>query len=231
MVLIYMDESNVTFKGTVNGLTIIMREEESFDEITEQIHQKMKSAAKFFDGAVLSVKYRGRKLSQDEENHIFNILSEKSGATIQSFTEESDIIKPIDIEKEGSYIHKMKMKKVFFKGIHEGNTKFHKGTLRSGQQINFNGNVVVLGDVNPGAEIVSSGNVVVMGALRGIVHAGADGNKDSVIASLNLSPTQLRIADIIARAPDGDDFKNNIIPELAYIKDEQVYIERYLPQR
>lgn len=75
-----MEESNVTFKGTVNGLTIIMKEEESFDEIMEQIEQKVVTAGKFFKGAVLNVKYKGRKLTTDEEERVFLLLSEKSGS-------------------------------------------------------------------------------------------------------------------------------------------------------
>lgn len=226
-----MDESNVAFKGTVNGLTIIMKEEEPFEDIVNQINDKVKSASKFFDGAVLKVKYKGKYLTKEQEEQIYGILSEKSGATITGFIKDLESSKPGELENENTFVQKMQMKKVFFKGIQEGNAKFHRGTVRSGQLLNYNGNIVVLGDVNPGAEIVSTGNVVVMGSLRGIVHAGADGNKESVIAALNLAPTQLRIADIIARAPDGDNIRAGFIPELACIKNNQVYIEKYLPQR
>lgn len=226
-----MDESNVAFKGTVNGLTIIMKEEEPFEEIIEQINEKVQTASKFFDGAVLNVKYKGKELTKDQEEEIFGVLTKKSGAKITSFNKDLNEPKPSELEKDNSFVQKMQMKKVFFKGIQEGDTKFHRGTVRSGQLLNYNGNIVVLGDVNPGAEIISTGNVVVMGSLRGIVHAGADGNKESVIAALNLAPTQLRIADMIARAPDGDSARNGFIPELACIKDDQVFIERYLPQK
>jgi len=71
-------------------------------------------------------------------------------------------------------------------------------TLRSGTRIEFAGNVVVLGDVNPGAEIVAEGNVIVWGRLRGMVHAGSKGNKAAVICALDLSPTQLRIAEEVS---------------------------------
>jgi septum site-determining protein MinC len=97
--------------------------------------------------------------------------------------------------------------------------------------VNFDGNLVVIGDVNPGGEVVAAGNVVVMGSLRGIVHAGADGNKEAIVAAFNLQPTQLRIADVITRSPDDKDSRNPAVPELAFVKDDMVYIERYLPQR
>jgi septum site-determining protein MinC len=73
-------------------------------------------------------------------------------------------------------------------------------TLRSGTRIEFVGHVVILGDVNPGAEIVADGNVLVWGRLRGMVHAGAKGNRNAVICALDLSPTQLRIAEEVSAA-------------------------------
>lgn len=106
------------------------------------------------------------------------------------------------------------------------NTILIKRTIRSGQSIQFDGNVVVLGDVNPGSEIIASGNIVVMGALRGVVHAGATGNEESTVAAFKLQPTQLRIANHITRAPDGD-YLTPEHPEIARIKDGVVVIEVY----
>lgn len=78
--------------------------------------------------------------------------------------------------------------------------------------------------------MIATGNVIVMGSLRGMVHAGADGNKEAVVAALNLQPTQLRIADVITRSPDTKEARQALIPELATVKDDLVYIERFLPQ-
>jgi septum site-determining protein MinC len=77
----------------------------------------------------------------------------------------------------------------------EDSALFLNRTLRSGTRVEFSGNVVVLGDVNPGAEIIAEGNVIIWGRLRGMVHAGCKGNREAVICALDLSPTQLRIAD------------------------------------
>jgi septum site-determining protein MinC len=189
------------------------------------------SAGKFFKGAVLNVKYRGRNLSPEEEAKVFELLINKSGAKINSITEDKEEQKSNETGKSKSPLDKMRMKTIFFKGIEEGDSKFFRGTVRSGQLINYPGNVVVVGDVNPGAEIVAAGNVIVMGSLRGIVHAGADGNKDAYVAALNFAPNQLRIADVITRAPDEDGIKGQGVPELAYVKEDKVFIERYLPLR
>lgn len=118
------------------------------------------------------------------------------------------------------------MEKDAFDAIADENTVLIKRTVRSGQSIQYDGNVVVLGDVNPGSEIIASGNIVVMGALRGVVHAGATGNEQATVSAFRLQPTQLRIANHITRAPDGD-YLAPEQPEIARIKDGVVVIEIY----
>ncbi len=93
-------------------------------------------------------------------------------------------------------------------------TLYHRGTLRGGQTLHNLGNIVVIGDVNPGAELIASGDVVVFGALRGVAHAGAQGDATARVIALELAPTQLRIATMIA-APDGDVVEAG--PQHAYI--------------
>ncbi len=106
------------------------------------------------------------------------------------------------------------------------NTVLVQRTLRSGQSIYFDGNVVIVGDINPGGEVVATGNVVVMGYLRGVVHAGAGGNEKAAVYAFRMRPTQLRIANHITRAPDGSD-SGPIVPEVARIKDGTVVIETF----
>lgn len=96
-------------------------------------------------------------------------------------------------------------------------------TIRSGRSVWHEGHVIVLGDVNPGAQIIAAGNVIVWGRLRGLVHAGADGDTTAVICALDLSPTQLRIADQIAVAPDAG--RAAPIPEQAAIREGQIVAE------
>ena len=109
-------------------------------------------------------------------------------------------------------------------------TILYEKSLRSGQNINFDGNVVVLGDVNPGAEIVAGGHILVMGRLRGVVHAGAAGDEDATITALSFAPTQVRIASHITRPPDGGKYGDRP-PEIARIRDDNVVIEEYQPPR
>lgn len=81
-------------------------------------------------------------------------------------------------------------------------TLYIRRTIRSGQSISSDGNIVIIGDVNPGAEIIAKGDVTVWGILAGIVHAGSDGNSFARIRALKLNPVQIRIGDIFARRPD-----------------------------
>lgn len=225
-----MENSAVSFKATVNGLILILREEDSFDEVYEQVGKKIESSRRFFKGASIGVKYRGRKLSGKEEEMLCRLLETSTNAEIKSFEEDTEFLEKAAADDKAPAIEKIPIRKMYYKGIEEGMTRFHQGTVRSGQLVSFEGNVVIIGDVNPGAQIEATGNVIVMGNLRGIVHAGADGNKEAIITALNLQPTQLRIADIITRPPDEKDIRSTMIPEMAFVKDDMVYIERFLPQ-
>lgn len=119
----------------------------------------------------------------------------------------------------------------YYTGIKEGMTKFIHSTIRSGQVIEYDGNIVIIGDVNPGALIKAKGNIIILGTIRGgVAHAGIDGNKDAIVAAYDLRPTQLRIANIIGRKPDEETLTSGI-PEVAKIKDGEVYIEPYLPNK
>lgn len=112
-------------------------------------------------------------------------------------------------------------------GLPRRDTAFIRRTLRSGQRIKFDGNVLVLGDVNPGAEIIAAGSVVVMGALRGVVHAGASGDELATVVALTLLPTQIRIASCITRPPDGSARADSFFPEQASLRGGEVLIEKY----
>jgi septum site-determining protein MinC len=100
-------------------------------------------------------------------------------------------------------------------------TLYHRGTLRGGQALHNLGNLVVIGDVNPGAELIASGDIVVFGALRGVAHAGAQGDRAARVIALELAPTQLRIATLIATSDTGSKPRG---PEHASIVDERILV-------
>jgi septum site-determining protein MinC len=102
-------------------------------------------------------------------------------------------------------------------------TLYHVGTLRGGQALEHVGNIVVVGDVNPGAELVASGDIAVFGALRGVAHAGAQGDASARVYAIELAPTQLRIATFIA-ADAGDRGQTPIYPETACVQNDRIVI-------
>lgn len=99
-------------------------------------------------------------------------------------------------------------------------------TLRSGVEIRHPGTVIVLGDVNPGSSIIADGDIIVWGRLRGFVHAGARGKRECLIMALQMEPTQLRIADSVARAPENPPVQFS--PEVAYVTEEGIRIAKGL---
>jgi len=103
-------------------------------------------------------------------------------------------------------------------------TLYHRGTLRGGQSLQQAGSLVVVGDVNPGAELVATGDIVVFGSLRGTAHAGAQGDAKARVFALELAPTQLRIATLIA-ADDGA--RRPREPEVAFVEGGRITLAPY----
>ncbi|HAN10665.1 MAG TPA: septum site-determining protein MinC [Clostridiales bacterium] len=206
-------ENIVLFKGTKDGIIVLLDNTVSFDIIKEQLEQKISDAKDFFGGIKSNIFLDGRELNDGEEKELVSIISNKMNVNVEC-------IKKLNKEKR----LKDKDSLIFENGFGEINTKFHKGTLRSGQKVIYDGSVVILGDVNPGSEITATGNIIVLGALKGIVHAGCQGGK-AFVTALKMNPVQLRIGDIIGRAADKKDKKTEAIAELAYIDDNMIYIE------
>ena len=117
----------------------------------------------------------------------------------------------------------------YFQGVYEGRTKFFRRPVRSGQRITYSGNIVIIGDVNHGAEVVALGNVIVFGTIKGRVFAGNNGNQKAIISAFSLEPEILSIAGIMTISPD--DFEKPKYPEIARLKDGEIIVEPYLPNK
>jgi septum site-determining protein MinC len=97
-------------------------------------------------------------------------------------------------------------------------------TVRSGMDIRHPGSVIIMGDINPGGEVVAGGDIIVWGRLRGIAHAGYPANDRCLIMALQMEPTQLRIADRVARAPENP--PPQFEAEIAYVTPQGIRIAR-----
>ncbi len=218
-----MAENAVIFKGTKDGLYIILKEEMDLDTIKSNLDKKIKPSKRFFEGAKI-MNFKGKKLTQEEFDELKEVIETDYGMTVVgSYNDKS-----YDVKAERFEIKKPDMlEQLPFENVHKGEALLVRATLRSGQLIQYKGDVVIVGDVNPGAHIKAGGSVIIMGSMRGIVQAGANGDYGAFIVAYKMQPTQLRIGDIITRSPDGLGSKYNN-PEIAMVKQGMIVVEPYL---
>jgi septum site-determining protein MinC len=218
-----MAENAVIFKGTKEGLYLILKEDMDLDTIKSNLDKKIKPSKRFFEGAKI-VNFKGKKLTQEEYDELKEVIEQEYGMTVVgSYSDNSH-----DMKAEGFEIKKPDILELLpFEDVHKGEALIVRATLRSGQLIQYKGDVVVVGDVNPGAHIKAGGSVIIMGNMRGIVQAGAKGDYSAFIVAYKMQPTQLRIGDIITRSPDGLGSKFNN-PEIATVKQGMIVVEPYL---
>lgn len=187
----------ITLKGLVDGLEIIIEPSASVEEVAGEIEKKFTKEQNFFKDADTNIVFKGKSLTDIEKAFLQHKVWKAIGESAK-----------IDFESVDKTVK----------------TDFHRGIVRSGTKVKSEGNMIVLGDVNPGAELVAKGNIVVLGALRGIAHAGCDGLNDAIISALYMNPSQIRIADVYSRSPENQ--KNSkAVPEIAYLKDGEIIIE------
>lgn len=154
-----------------------------FDSIKRELKRKMMQLKKLYKDDKTPILVVGKVLRNKEIEEIERI--------IKSFL---DVDVDFDMPRE---LGLSSIKKTFAKEIFTSETKFHKGSLRSGQKIEEDGSIVILGDVNSGSEVIAEDNIVVLGTLRGLAHAGAKGNKEAIIAAGRLDTVQMRISNIV----------------------------------
>ncbi|ARK31589.1 septum site-determining protein MinC [Halalkalibacter krulwichiae] len=175
-------KQNVTIKGTKDGLIFILDDHCSYESLLEELNEKLSSKHyQQSEGPDVRVKvdigYRYLQVHQQEE--LETMISEGRNLAVDQF--ESRVLSKEESEKLRQ----------------ESQTVTLMRIIRSGQVLKVSGDVLLIGDVNPGGTLMASGNIYVMGALRGIAHAGCDGNHKAVVSASLLAPSQLRISDQI----------------------------------
>ena len=208
-----MKNDIIAFRGVKEGVYLEVQGSD-MDKIKIQLKSKIMKSPGFFQG-VKFLGIRGKDLNQNEILEISLILKYKFD---------------FDLDLEDDLRRTLAQPDKSLNPSEEGMTKYLHGTLRSGQIIEYDGNIVVIGDVNPGAFLKATGNIIVLGSLKGVAYAGLDGDNAAVVAAYNLMPTQLRINNIIVRAPDGD-VSQYKLPEVAKICNGEIIIEPYLPNK
>lgn len=223
-----MTESNlVQIKGLRDGLLVTLGDA-GWSVLHSSLLSQIDEKTDFFKGAKLALDVGNQELHVSEMTELRDELSDR-GIILWAVISESATTENT-AQMLGLATRLSKARPDTPVQVHvpagEDSAMWVKRTVRSGVRLEHEGNVVVLGDVNPGAEVVAGGSVVVWGRLRGVVHAGAAGNTEAVVCALDLSPTQLRIATEIATTPDR---RSQPVPEMARLKDGHLVAEPWQP--
>lgn len=213
----------VVLKSNKYGINLILSDKIAFEELLQCIIDKFKESEGFFKNAKMAISFEGRELTQEEEFEIIEAITENSSVNIICILDNDQLKEEL-----------VRQKVEHFEEEQAGKTgEFYKGTLRSGQVLDCESSVVVIGDVNPGAKVISKGNIVILGALKGNAYAGANGNELAFVAALDMDPVQIKIGDVIGRSADKsiNDRKKKkqasppAEPQVAIVKDGNIYIE------
>lgn len=166
-----------------NEIVIKIAEDAEQKKIVSELTKKLSDLKKLYKDEKTPIKIVGKVLKNKEIDEIQELIKEKINVEI-----DFDMPKSLGLAS---------ITRTFKREIAVSETKFHRGSLRSGQRLETEGSIVIIGDVNSGAEVVASDNIVVLGNLRGLAHAGAKGNKNAIIAAGKLDAVQLRISNIV----------------------------------
>ena len=179
---------------------------------------QLRISSGFFKNATLALTFRGRVLTKEQEQQLLEEIVQNSGIYV---------ICIVDEDQETAEYYKKAVTHAAQKQKEEDG-QFYRGTLRSGQILETESSIVIIGDVNPGAQVISKGNIVVLGCCMGNIYAGASGNAGCFAAALTMKPMQVRIADKMARSAiikktDTGDYP--IDPRIIFIKDGHLQIK------
>lgn len=196
---------HVRIKGIKDGLVFLLDDKCPFEDLLSELRYKLEhSHQNILTGPVVHVdiKLGNRPVTEEDKEAVLAILRNQGNLLIRSVEalEEPE-------EKDPEALFMM------------------SGMLRSGQLLHHEGNLLFLGDVNPGGTITCSGDIYILGALKGMAHAGINGNQEAIIAASLLAPTQLRIADVISRPPDEWGARESSM-EFAYLSDGAMQIDK-----
>lgn len=216
-------------KGIREGLLIVIGPGEWY-EVQRQLLEYIQQNAKFFIGAKLALDVGSRILSASELGKLRDLLADLETTLWAILSKSPTTIETAQLLGLATQIGLQKMDTMERRSEPQAageNALLIQKTIRSGMKVKSVGHIIIVGDVNPGGEIVAGGSVIVWGKCRGVVHAGAEGDKQALVCALDLSPTQLRIAEFIAVSPKR---KGKPQPEMAYINGDQVVAESWNPK-
>ena len=221
----------VMIKSNKYGINLILDPNIAFVDLLKAVIEKFKESEKFFKNSKLGISFEGRRLSGEEEQKIIDAITENTSIEILCVvdnSEESAEKMKAQIDAYSEAIEREYAKAMSSSG------EFYRGTLRSGQVLESDASITILGDVNPGARVTSGGNIVVLGSLKGNAQAGIYGDTSCFILALEMEPIQIQIGNLLAKSPDKEKKKRRIAIrekkdsnelQIAVARDGNIYIE------
>jgi septum site-determining protein MinC len=219
----------VTIKGITEGLLLTVNPESSeWGELVGRLMQRIDEKRGFFKGARVALDVGSRPVRPHELDNLRLLLAKRemtlwavvstSGTTLNSARNMG--LETTLITRSGQLeVPELNSEEAGSPGV------LIDHTLRSGRVVRHRGHVIVFGDVNPGAEVIAGGNVIVWGRLRGVVHAGAEGDESAFVCALDLAPTQLRIAGYITVSPK--ERRRRPRPEVALVQQGRIIAQAW----
>lgn len=234
-------QGSIAIKGTRNGLLLTLEPETPFGDVLKALANRLAEAPAFFQGASLAVDTSRRSLRGSERKQLEILLASyqisimqleqqvASAGQREIYLAATELASTTSAEQPLATGEPSLVPGTQQEAREISDTLFLRRTVRSGQAIHHDGNIVIMGDVNPGAEVVAGGDVIVWGVLRGLVHAGYPSNEQACVCALALSPVQLRIAHLLSRPPEG--IEGQMHPEMATIRGGHISVETWINGR
>ena len=176
--------NNIKISQTLNEIILNVNVIADMNEIIEELQTKLPKLKNFYQSSKIPIRVTGKLFTESEMELLKKMISSEIDVEIK-FDDISDLLG----------LHAIK--KTFQTQTEISETKYVTNSIRSGQKEEYTGSIVICGDVNAGAEVIAGGNIVVIGALRGVAHAGANGNTKAIISANSIDITQIRIANLV----------------------------------
>ena len=209
-------DGTVVIKGFKAGIILVLNPDASYETLKKDIADKFKASAAFFGEAAKAVSFKGRDLTDEQKMEIVDIIQANCSLSILCIMEDAP-------ETEAAFQKTIERK--IMEQDYSNTGQFYKGNLRSGQVLDVETSIIIIGDIKPVAKVISKGNVIILGSLKGNVYAGASGNTNAFVVALDMHPVQIRIADTIARAPDNPEKALGNQTKIAFLDNGNIYIE------
>lgn len=200
------DKQYITIKGVKDGLVFLLDDRCEFSALLDELRYKLENThQQLLSGPLVhvQVKLGNRRVNEEEKERLRAVIRQQGNLLVQSIESEH----PAEMAAGRLAL------------------KVMTAIVRSGQTVEHEGDLLLLGDVNPGGALRCTGNIYVLGALRGMAHAGCDGDEKAVIAASLLRPTQLRIAEVISRPPE-EWISGDAAMEYAFLQDGVMKVDK-----